>query len=129
MAISIVFLNTKSVVFGKVTQQTLDNSANRRYQICNDCVPRELVHAPGIGLDLSSSYAYVSIPISENIVDIPLERLQYDTIMERPEMLVEFVMSSLYSSDRKLTLRFQVEGSSEYKDLMNRLSGPYKRYG
>ncbi|KAF8853651.1 hypothetical protein BDZ45DRAFT_677536 [Acephala macrosclerotiorum] len=95
LTICIVLLNIKTVVYGRDTQQALDETANRRYQICNGCVPRELVHAPGIGLDLSSSYGTAAIRYHNGtVVDVG-----------------------------------RVEGSAEYKDLMNRLSGPYKRYG
>lgn len=69
LAICIVILNSKSIVFGKDSQQTLEETENRRYQICNGCVPKELVHAPGIGLDLSSSYGYVSSKILDSEAD------------------------------------------------------------
>ncbi|PVH88932.1 hypothetical protein DL98DRAFT_508791 [Cadophora sp. DSE1049] len=39
--------------------------------ICEECVPRELIHAPGIGFDLASSYATVAIRYhNRTIVDV-----------------------------------------------------------
>ncbi|CZR67395.1 uncharacterized protein PAC_17294 [Phialocephala subalpina] len=96
LAICVFLFDTTSVVFGKNTQQPLKGATtNREYRICNGCVPRELVHAPGIGIDLSSSYGTAAI------------RYHNGTVIDVG----------------------RVEGSTEYKDLMNRLSGPYKRYG
>ncbi|KAL2074631.1 hypothetical protein VTL71DRAFT_8409 [Oculimacula yallundae] len=50
--------------------QDATNPGQNRY-ICDECVPKELIQAPGIGFDLSSSYATVAIRYpNQTIVDV-----------------------------------------------------------
>ncbi|KUJ21438.1 uncharacterized protein LY89DRAFT_778968 [Mollisia scopiformis] len=53
------------------SQQPLNEGANRQYYICDGCVPRELVLAPGVGFDLSSPYGTAAIRYyNGTVVDI-----------------------------------------------------------
>jgi len=48
--------------------------------ICDDCVPRELIIAPGIGIDLTSSYGYFISVTEVHLIlsDVDLELQPYD---------------------------------------------------